>query len=69
MIYEFVSWFERNPLFGAVFTWAGAAIIANSMEKENSFVTMGAGAIWVIHVLDQIILIMYLMYEEFQPNF
>lgn len=30
---------------------------------------MGGGTLWVIHVLDQIALIMYLIYEEFQPNF
>ena len=37
VFFELSSWWERNPLWGSVFTWASGAILANNIEKYAEF--------------------------------
>ena len=35
IFFEIVSWWERNPAWGSVFTWASSAILANNVENKS----------------------------------
>ena len=77
VFFELSSWWERNPLWGSVFTWASGAILANNIEKYAEFMLAGkptnvgmianVGAILAIHVFSQFLLFGYLIFEELQP--
>lgn len=33
VVYEVIAWVERNPVYGMVFGWAGAAVVAYTAEE------------------------------------
>lgn len=66
MIYQFVSWEERNPLYGTVFTWALSAILEETLRQrpEHEYLIINATVILGVHVISLICLTTYLVFEE-----
>jgi len=76
IFFEIVQWWERNPIWGAVYAWAGSAILANNVEKQEILKKSGKdntpllgnlGAILGIHSFSLVMLMGYLIFEELQP--
>jgi len=69
VIYQFVSWEERNPLYGTVFTWALSAILEETLKTRsyNTNLIINASVILGVHVVSLICLTTYLVLEELQP--
>lgn len=36
-VYEVIAWVERNPVYGGVFGWAGAAVIAYTVQETPQY--------------------------------
>ena len=76
IFFEVISWWERNPVWGSVFTWASSAILANNIGKleglekkgeTNVALIANGGTIIAIHAFSQALLFVYLIFEELQP--
>jgi hypothetical protein len=77
IFFEIISWWERNPVWGSVFTWASSAILSKNIKKLGEFQDAGVddniplvaniGAILGVHVFSQASLFFYLIFEELQP--
>lgn len=67
--YEVVSWSERNPLYGSVYTWASSAILLNLIEDQpwNELLLINVAVIMGLHVVSMFTLTAYMVFEEFQP--
>ena len=72
---EIVAYWERNPLWGSVFSWAVAGIIGKNVDKLGSgvdehYILLGnAGIIEFFNTFSMIVLDVYLTIEELQPWF
>ena len=66
---EIVCWGDRNPIFGLVFLWAGAGIIADTVEKRpaNENLIINLSTMIGIHTISMMTLTAYLIFEIFQP--
>ena len=66
---EIVSWWERNPAWGSVYTWAAAAILVKNVQEkpENTTLIPNLGVIVGIRAVSMAILAVYLVFEEIQP--
>jgi len=67
--FEIYMWWERNPLYGIVFTWASTAILYKNVseEKGNTALVSSLGAEDSLHTFSVIVLTCYLIFEELQP--
>lgn len=75
--FEVISWWERNPVWGSVFTWASSAILNKNLDKmdalekagkdSNFMLVANVGCIIVIHAFSQGLLFIYLIFEQLQP--
>ena len=66
---ELVAWGMRDPVFGLVFLWAGAAAIQDSVEErpEDENLLINLSVIAGVHLISMLSLISYLGFEKFQP--
>jgi hypothetical protein len=66
---EFVSWANRDPIFGLVFAWAAAAVIYDNVEEGSKYENflINVSTITGIHSISMITLITYLIFETLQP--
>lgn len=78
VFFEVVSWWERNPIWGSVFTWAGSAILAKNIAKmtelekvgkSNSTIIANVGIVLFIHAASMGVEFIYLFIENLQPYF
>merc|ERR1719446_1011771 len=72
VFYEVVALWERNPVWGSVFTWACSAILSKNVEKleegeKNIALIANAGTIVAWHEALMTLLFVYLVFEELQP--
>jgi hypothetical protein len=77
VFFEIISWWERNPVWGSVFTWASSAILDNNIkkldvltksgQKDNTILIANIGAILAIHGSSMALLFGYLVFENLQP--
>jgi hypothetical protein len=66
---EFVSWANRDPIFGLVFAWAAIAVIDDSVKERPQYENflINVSTITGIHATSMITLISYLIFETLQP--
>jgi hypothetical protein len=67
IFYEIVSWVERNPVYGGVFSWAVAGMISENVtnKPENEALIINLSVIEGVHSISMIVMVAYLMFEEF----
>jgi len=65
VIYEVASWKDKNPVFGLVFSWAGAAILSYELkERERDYqpaLVDNLIIIEIVHSCSMVVLIVYLI--------
>lgn len=79
IFFEIISWWERNPVWGSVFTWASSAILdknikkldvlTKSGQKDNTILLANIGSIIAIHGFSMATLFIYLIFENLQPYY
>jgi len=72
VFYEVVAWWERNPVWGSVFTWATSAILSKNIKKLEAGgndipLIANVGTIIAGHAASMSLLAAYLIFEELQP--
>lgn len=78
--FEIMSWWMRNPIWGSVFTWAGAAILNNQIDRSDdpkqyphdddgtdTALLANTGAVVMLHAFSMALLFVYLVVEQLQP--
>lgn len=80
IFFEVLSWWMRNPIWGSVFTWAGAAILNNQIDRSaipkqypqdddgtDVALLANTGAVVMLHGFSMALLFVYLVIEALQP--
>lgn len=69
IFFEIISWWERNPVWSAVFSWASTAILVKNVQEKPGNIALMAnvGVIDGIHLFSVVLLASYLIFEELQP--
>lgn len=70
-VYEFVSYFDRNPVFGGVFIWVLAGIMVDIEDNRDQMTTLWTNCLvaLILHSISLSALSAYLIFEVIQDNF
>ena len=62
---QIVAWGNRDPIFGLVYAWAGAAVINETLDDrpEDENLIINVSVIAGIHVISMLTMITYLIFE------
>merc|ERR1712127_240086 len=65
IIVEMISWGNRDPIFGLVFAWAGAAVINETLDDrpEDENLVINVSVIAGVHIISMLTMITYLIFE------
>jgi len=70
LLYNFVSYYDKNPVFGLIYLWVLAAIMSDIEAKRPQMEALNTNCliVMIIHSISMLALTMWLLFKLFKPD-